>query len=440
LYFLLNAQLLSSISVSFDRISLHLLLYKTRLMRRILCSAVLLFSFIISHSQTDTFTVVNWNIEWFGSTTNGPSNENQQEANVVKILRYLNADLYGLNEVVDTLRLRRVVDSLGSNYGFYISGFGSAASSPLSPNWSTAQKLAFIYKKDVFSNIKTRAMLNNGSNAYFNFASGRFPYLFNANTTKNGKKRNISFILIHAKAGATAADFNRRKSAAVELKDTLDPLFANHPMILMGDYNDELEGSIVNGYTVSPYDVLVRDSIKTNSNYYHSITLLPERAGERSTISFTNVIDHQMINKRMDSMYVPSSADIRQDVINVVPDYLSRTTSDHYPVSSKYVLINGDTSVVIVNPPPPPPQPNLITGFKVGPNPFDREIFFRSGKTLNNVVLTIYNSIGQKVWQNTIPVVTSQFFNEIQLPFLPSGLYIFQINSKEESFQFKLLK
>ncbi len=409
-------------------------------MRSILCSTFFLFSFFASNSQTDTFTVVNWNIEWFGSTTNGPSNENQQEANVVKVLRYLKADLYGLNEVVDTLRLRRVVDSLGSNYGFYISGFGSAASSPLSPNWSTAQKLAFIYKKDVFSNIKTRAMLNNGSNAYFNFASGRFPYLFNANVSRNGKKRNISFILIHAKAGATAADFNRRKAAAVELKDTLDPFFANHPMILMGDYNDELEGSIVNGYTVSPYDVLVRDSIKTNTNYYHSITLVPERAGERSTISYSNVIDHQMINKRMDSMYVPGSADVRQDVINVVPDYLSRSTSDHYPVSSRYVLISGDTSVVVVNPPPPPPPPIVFTGFNVWPNPFDRQIIFRSGKTLNSVVLTMYNSVGQKVWQSNLPVVTSQLFNEVQLPYLPAGFYILQVAGKEGTFRFKLIK
>ena len=409
-------------------------------MRRILCSAFLVFSFFSSTSQTDTFTVVNWNIEWFGSTNNGPSNENQQEANVVKILRYLNADLYGLNEVVDTLRLRRVVDSLGRNYGYYISSFASAASSPLSPNWSTAQKLAFIYRKDVFTNIKTRAMLNNGSNAYFNFASGRFPYLFNANVSKGGKKRNISFIVIHAKAGATTADFNRRKAAAVELKDTLDPFFSNHPMILMGDYNDELEGSIVIGYTVSPYDILVRDSIKTNNNYYHSITLAPERAGERSTISYSNVIDHQMINKRMDSMYVPGSADIRQDVINVVPGYLSRTTSDHYPVSSKYALINGDTSVVVVNPPPPPPPPIVFTGFNIWPNPFDRQLIFRSGKTLNNVVLTMYNSMGQKVWQNTLPVVTSQLFNEIQLPYLPSGLYILTITSKEEILQFKLVK
>lgn len=410
-------------------------------MRRTICSVLLLFTFFVTKAQnSDTLTVVSWNIEWFGSSVNGPSDDNQQEANVIKILRYLKADLYGLNEVVDTIRLRRVTDSLGSNYAFYISPFASAAASPSSPYWSTAQKLAFIYRKDVFSNIKTRAMLNNGSNAYYNFASGRFPYLFNANINKNGNKRNISFILIHAKSGATTSDFNRRKDAARELKDTLDPFFANHAMILMGDYNDELEGSIVTGYTVSPYDMIVKDSARTNSNYYRSITLPLEQAGERSTISYSNVIDHQVINKRMDSMYVEGSADIRQDVINVVPDYLTRNTSDHYPVSSKYKIINGDTSVVVINPPPPPPPPVVFTGFKIWPNPFQQSIIFRSGKDLTGVTITLFNSIGQKVWQTTLPNITSQQFNEFLLPILSPGMYIMEVISKEEKLHFKLVK
>jgi hypothetical protein len=387
----------------------------------------------------DTLTVVNWNIEWFGSPSNGPSNDDLQETNVIKILRYLKADIYGLSEVVDTMRLRRVTDSLGSSYGFYISGFGSSAPSPFSPNWSSAQKLAFIYRKDIFSNIKTRALLNNGSNAYYNFASGRYPYLFNANVNKNGKKRNVSFILIHAKSGSTTTDYYRRRDGARELKDTLDPFFSNHPMILMGDYNDELEGSIVPGY-ISPYDVLVRDSVRTATNYYNSLTLVPERAGERSTISYNSTIDHQVINKKMDSMYVRESVDIRQDVTNAVPDYLTRNTSDHYPVSSKYLVINGDTSVVLTTPPPPPPPVALFTGFRTWPNPFRQSLVFRSGKTLTNVQISLYNSLGQKAWEMNYGTVTTQFFNEVQVPDLPSGLYVFVLRSNEETITQKLVK
>lgn len=400
---------------------------------------VLCFSARASAQSTDTLVVVNWNIEWFGSYINGPGDENRQEANVVKVLRYLKADLYGLNEIVDTMRLRRVVDSLGSDYGYYVSTFASGAASPFSPNWSDAQKLAFVYRKSVFSNIRTRAMLNNGSSAYYNFASGRFPYLFNANVSKNGKKRNISFVLIHAKAGASGTDYNRRRDGAIELKDTLDPSFSTHPMILMGDYNDELQGSI-SGYTVSPYDVIVRDSIKTNNNYYHSITLPAELAGKRSTISFSSTIDHQVINKKMDSMYVAGSADIRHDVVEVVPDYLSRSTSDHYPVSSRYVIISGDTSAVVINPPPPPPPAALFKGYKVWPNPFQQNIVFRSGTTLTDVQLVLYNSAGKKLWQSSMAVVSTQLFNEFSLPLLPSGVYLLRVASREEQLVFKLVK
>ena len=38
----------------------------------------------------------------------------------------------------------------------------------------------------------------------------------------------------------------------------------------------------------------------------------------------------------MAGWYIGGSAQIRTDVTNVVPDYRTRNTSDHYPVSSMY--------------------------------------------------------------------------------------------------------
>jgi hypothetical protein len=184
----------------------------------------------------------------------------------------------------------------------------------------------------------------------------------------------------------------------------------------------------------------VRDSVRTATNYYNSLTLVPERAGERSTISYNSTIDHQVINKKMDSMYVRESVDIRQDVTNAVPDYLTRNTSDHYPVSSKYLVINGDTTVVLTTPPPPPPPVTLFTGFRTWPNPFRQSLVFRSGKTLTNVQISLYNSLGHKTWEMNYGTVTTQFFNEVQVPDLPSGLYVFVLRSNEETITQKLVK
>jgi hypothetical protein len=127
-------------------------------------------------------------------------------------------------------------------------------------------------------------------------------------------------------------------------------------------------------------------------------------------------------------------------VVNVVPNYLSRNTSDHYPVSSKYKIIAGDTSVVVVNPPPPPPPPVVFTGFKVWPNPFTQSIIFRSGTNLTNITFTLYNSVGAKVWQASLPNIITQQFNEFQLPSLSSGMYVLEINSSQQKLHFKLVK
>lgn len=393
-----------------------------------------------AQSPPDTaLRIVSWNVEWFGSTEAGPSNKNLQEQNVLKILRYLDADIYALAEIVDTLRFRRLVDSLGSGYGYRLSDYCSIIASPDYPGWLTCQKLAFIFKNDVVSNVRVRGMLRGSNNAYGNFASGRFPYLMNANVNKQGKKRNINIINIHAKAGSTTTDYTRRRNAAIELKDTLDRYFSTVPVMLAGDFNDELHRSI-SGQSTSPYQGIVADSIKSNTNYYHSITLPLSYAGENSTISFPTVIDHQVINKRMDSMFISGSAAIRQDVVAVVPNYISRNTSDHYPVFSRYSIIAGDTSEV-VQPPPPPPPVVSIRGYQVAPNPFKQTVNFTSEKTLSNVSLVLYNSTGLKVWQyefRTIPANVRQSFQITSA--LPSGLYILRLESREESRSFKLLK
>ncbi len=130
---------------------------------------------VVSTAQptSQTLDVVCWNIEWFGSATDGPFNKNLQEQNSVKVLRYLDADIYGLSEIVDTARFRRVVDSLGSTkYAYVLSPTCTGVISPTEPNWQTCQKLAFIYNKNIFSNVKTRAFVTNSTIAYSNFATG----------------------------------------------------------------------------------------------------------------------------------------------------------------------------------------------------------------------------------------------------------------------------
>jgi hypothetical protein len=61
-----------------------------------------------SIDPSTTLEVVNWNIEWFGSTINGPTNDAQQEQNVKTVLQNLNADIYAVSEIVSEARLASV--------------------------------------------------------------------------------------------------------------------------------------------------------------------------------------------------------------------------------------------------------------------------------------------------------------------------------------------
>jgi hypothetical protein len=141
-------------------------------------------------NRSNTIDIVNWIIEWFGSSGFGPTNKDLQENNVKKILRYLDADIYALIEVVDTMRFRRLVDSLGSNWGYTISPFCTNASTPSGGNWLSGQKMPLVYKKDMVKNVTGRGFMF--------WATGRVLYLVTADVTNNGVTITINIFIIHA--------------------------------------------------------------------------------------------------------------------------------------------------------------------------------------------------------------------------------------------------
>lgn len=275
-------------------------------------------------NYTKDITIVNWNIEWFGDATMFNGNLDVQEANVIKILKYLHADLYGICEVVDTARFGKTIrTSLGNDFRYAII--------PL----NVSQKLAFVYDRNIFRKVSFRPFMGLSSTAYGNFANGRFPYLMTADVVVNGQRNTIHFILLHAKANADADGYNRRLNAAVEMKDSMDLYFGNKNFMLLGDFNDHLNGSILAGKN-SPYLNFINDSL-----HYNAVSLPLNTNGYQSTIDYPNsVIDQQVVSRNITKWYVPHSVRIRTDVSNAVPDYNTHNTSDHYPVSSEYHIVN----------------------------------------------------------------------------------------------------
>lgn len=376
---------------------------------------------VIAQSTDSTLEVVSWNIEWFGSpaANNGPSDKNLQEANVGKLLKWMNADLYGLVEVVDTQRMRRVVDVMGSDFSYVISPYCTQATQPSGNAWLTGQKMAFVYRKSVFSNVTTRGLMRNSATANAAWASGRFPFMLSATVTLEGVSRPMNFIVIHAKAGSTQSDYDKRLAGAQELKDTLDLYYSTSMNLIIGDFNDALNTSIYPGTSISSYQPIISDS--TDADHYKSITLPLGVQGQTSMIGYPNVIDNHVISNEVMPYFIRSSVKIKTDVVTQVPDYVTaQNTSDHYPVLSRYDL-NGSilTSLPVLS--------LSSEGISAWPNPVRGNMYIRSEKLLTQVHLRIHDAQGRLVKEEKIARWNSGTSNLITLDRQKSGIYFLEL-------------
>ena len=387
---------------------------------------------ITAQSSSATLDVISWNLEYFGAPyASGPANKDLQEANAKKLMRYFDADIYGLVEIVDTVHLRKLRDSLGTNYEYIIAPYSTDGLIG-SNGWRQSQKLAYLYKKDIFSNISTRGLMLTSPTADYNWASGRLPFLMKADATVNGITKTIYFILIHGKAGSTATDYNRRLAGAQELKDTLDAQFSNVNVMIIGDYNDALNQTISSGSgPQSSYQPIVLDSL--DADHYKSITIPLANAGQTTMINYPNVIDNHIISNEVEAYYVLQSAQVRTDVTTVVPDYITaHNTSDHYPVFSKYSLAGIITGLPAVS-------PNEL-GIRVSPNPFTETVKMTATKTLTNVRLRLINTQGQVLDSRAYGVIHAGSTLPLSYPSAANGIYFLQVETKNYKTVIKLVR
>ncbi|MGI4749814.1 MAG: gliding motility-associated C-terminal domain-containing protein [Janthinobacterium lividum] len=296
-----------------------------------------------TYNPDNTLEVVNYNIEWFGSTAAGlgPTDKNLQEANIKTILGNIKADVFGLLEVVDIARLQRIVSAM-PGYSMVVSDFGSYADNATDPDYAGAQKLAFVYKTAMFQNVKISDFLRctEAQNCpdFSYWSGGRFPYVMDADVTLNGVTKHITFVLIHAKANTspTLTAYQRRKSGADDLKAVLDANYPGKNFVVLGDFNDDLNQTVTAGITppTTSYSSFINDP----ANYF-PLTLPLSTAGKKSTVSYSSVIDNVIVSKTMNTFYVNGTAEVLNSVAGLVSNY-GNTTTDHYPVLTRYAFGN----------------------------------------------------------------------------------------------------
>ncbi|MFI5222139.1 MAG: T9SS type A sorting domain-containing protein [Bacteroidia bacterium] len=346
--------------------------------------------------------VACWNIEWFGNTTpgNGPSNKTVQFNNVLSVLAGSDIDVWGLEEVSDSLAWNNLTNAL-------------PAYDRVLTTYAWTQKTALLWKKSLFSFVSSRSILTDA--AYNTDFAGRPPLEVVLRTNFKPVTDTIYFYVIHLKAYSDQTSYGRRKNAAGYIKTFLDANRKNKYTFVLGDWNDDVNGSISAGQP-SPFTNFVNDS-----NNYFFITKSLSDAGKSSFISGGHMIDQTLLTTPMRNFYVSNSSRVLDTITNFIANYASNNTSDHYPVMGFYSF-NGSLTTGLKETVPD-------TEWKIFPNPSGSQFYFSGNEGIKD--LEVINYLGEKMkcsfeWKG----------NKISLIKLddniPDGVYFVQIETSDK--------
>jgi len=341
-----------------------------------------------------TLDVATWNIEWFGSASNGPSNEERQQDNVRDVLAASDVDLWAVQEIASPLALQNVLAALG---GAYESALATQ---------SGEQRIGFVYNPDVIQPLRTEHSLTDFTNAF----AGRPPLVMEALVTLPDTSFTATFITVHMKAFSDLDSWSRRQEASSRLKFRLDFLESSTNLVVLGDYNDELRASITSGQD-SPYQNFMQDTV----NYRFSTLPLDDASVCTFCGSQTSTIDHILLSNELFAAADAGSTDRHSSVIQGIPGFLSNT-SDHVPVFTRLlpVVVNTSTGEQ-------PVQPEL----EVWPNPVSATLRVRGIRP--GATVGVYDTLGRSVSPAQTAVTTDL---EFDVGHLAPGIYLLRTGAR----------
>jgi len=341
------------------------------------------------------FKITTWNVEWLSCLSQEPLDRELQINNVVSVINTMNSDFVALQEV-GTSNLYTTIDTLVHRLG---SNVWAGNIVPWHAN-NCSQNQGIVYKKEKLQLINS-ALITNGGTSY-NWSNGRFPALYNLNFIFDDENIPVSFINIHAKAFATETDWERRQNASIGLKNLLDgPQYYNNRVIIIGDFNDYLEGTICTTCgNISPYKNFMDDV-----DNYKAITL-----GLMHPYYNNPIIDNIIITNELFDNYLLDSELIEVAATQTIPNYYY-TTSTHYPVSATLRMYK---EVSITNP---------TTNFFV-------DIFPNPTSNITYVITSDGTPPLLKLFSIDGRLLQTVQSNEIDMSAYASGIYFIMINNE----------
>ncbi|NOK09068.1 endonuclease [Corallococcus exercitus] len=231
--------------------------------------------------------------------------------------------------MVDTADFNTLLAGLPGTYRGFLANNTTYVLSGASQYSAGEQKPGIVY--DSTLTYRSAQVILTAQAADF---GGRPPLRVDFTTRIHGEDAPLVVIVTHMKAFEDRTSYDQRQRSAVALKNYLDQWLPTARVLVIGDWNDDLDHSITteNGVALSsPYLNFLNDPA-----HYTFLTKVLTDATIRTTTEYDDVIDHTMVTDEVAVDAVPGGVQVLRPDTSI-PDY-AHTVSDHYPVLTRYDL------------------------------------------------------------------------------------------------------
>ena len=259
----------------------------------------------------NTLELLTWNVRNF------PLLEQKTVANISEIIKDLDVDIIGFQEIEDTLQFRILLESMPEYNGLYSQDIYSGGS---------YQKTAVMYKQDFIQISQVKMLFPDDG-----YSFPRPPLQVYVRAISENNIFDFTLIVLHLKAFGGIENEARRRSACQKLKSYLDIERINSQdkdFIVIGDWNDVLDDPA----SENVFQIFLDDSL----NYTFLTRSLAQNPSNNATYigSFQSVIDHILVSNDVLNEYQGGTT----KVIKVDSYFLpyQNEVSDHRPVGSLF--------------------------------------------------------------------------------------------------------
>ena len=277
---------------------------------------------IPARGTASSLDLATWNVLNFGATNQGPSDDPLQFARVRDVIRGTDADIWGMQEVINGEVFDSLVDAL-PGYGGVLAN-DSEVVGGTDAYHNSEIKVGLIYKTSVLQPTGARIIL---ADLDYEFA-GRPPMEVTARLTFGNTTQDAVIIILHAKAAADSTSWKRRGDAAAGLRTYLDENWPSTVVLVPGDWNDDVDESITEGRD-TPY----RGFVNASDDWAFPTAEL-SAAGVTSILGYDDIVDHILASNEAMAWYEEESALVYR-VDELIENY-RQTVSNHLPVLVRF--------------------------------------------------------------------------------------------------------